>query len=384
MKKHKRLLCPLIALTMSLTLLAGCGSRTEDESERSAVSLSGESGTSADTSSARPGNSTFSHSEGIDENGFWDGIRALDYVEMFDYQALRIPSDVHSIPDAVIQSEIDGILSSFPSQVLNRAVVSGDTVNIDYVGSIGGVEFEGGNTMGMGTYVTAGSPDYIDDFLDQIIGHMPGTTVNVEVTFPNDYGQPDLEGKDAVFVTQINYIAGEPELTDEFVMENLSVFTGWTTVDEMMTGLKTDMQRNAIQEYIQEFFSNEVVVSTVPERLTDYQERAMMSYYQAMSEAYGMELEEIIAMDGFSDVDEFIAGNSENNYSNASYTLIAQAVAESAGLSVSREDLANYFEENLGSPDYSEFEEEYGLPYLKQVVLFQKVMEFIIDNAVLA
>ena len=85
-------------------------------------------------------------------------------------------------------------------------VEDGDTVNIDYVGSIDGVEFDGGSTNGQGTDLTIGSGLYIDDFEEQLIGSHPGDTVDVNVTFPEDYSSQDLQGKDALFVVTINGI----------------------------------------------------------------------------------------------------------------------------------------------------------------------------------
>ena len=85
------------------------------------------------------------------------------------------------------------------AQVTDRAVEQGDMVNIDYVGSVDGVEFDGGSTGGAGTSVMAGATNYIDDFLTQIIGHMPGETIDVNVTFPEVYHSADLAGKEAVF-----------------------------------------------------------------------------------------------------------------------------------------------------------------------------------------
>ncbi|MCD7956178.1 MAG: FKBP-type peptidyl-prolyl cis-trans isomerase [Lachnospiraceae bacterium] len=85
-------------------------------------------------------------------------------------------------------------------------VADGDTVNIDYVGSIDGVEFSGGSTDGNGTDLVIGSGSYIDDFEEQLIGYHPGDTVEVTVTFPEDYGVDDLNGQEAVFEVTINGI----------------------------------------------------------------------------------------------------------------------------------------------------------------------------------
>lgn len=92
------------------------------------------------------------------------------------------------------------------SKDTSLTIKDGDTVNIDYVGSVDGVEFEGGNTNGAGTDLTIGSNTYIDDFEEQLIGHHPGDLVDVTVTFPEDYGQENLNGKEALFKVTINGI----------------------------------------------------------------------------------------------------------------------------------------------------------------------------------
>ena len=88
--------------------------------------------------------------------------------------------------------------SSTLSTDTSLTVEDGDTVNIDYVGSIDGVEFDGGSTNGQGTDLTIGSGLYIDDFEEQLIGSHPGDTVEVNVTFPDDYSSEDLQGQDAL------------------------------------------------------------------------------------------------------------------------------------------------------------------------------------------
>lgn len=85
-------------------------------------------------------------------------------------------------------------------------VKDGDKVNIDYVGYIDGKAFDGGNTQGQGTDLTIGSGSYIDDFEDQLIGAHPGDKVEVKVTFPENYGNDELNGKDATFDVTVNGI----------------------------------------------------------------------------------------------------------------------------------------------------------------------------------
>lgn len=85
-------------------------------------------------------------------------------------------------------------------------VENGNTINIDYVGSIDGVEFAGGNTNGAGADLVIGSGTYIDDFEEQLIGAHPGDEVEVNVTFPENYGNEELKGKDALFKVVVNGI----------------------------------------------------------------------------------------------------------------------------------------------------------------------------------
>lgn len=102
--------------------------------------------------------------------------------------------------------ESDASGSSTLSTDTSLTVEDGDTVNIDYVGSVDGVEFDGGSTNGQGTDLTIGSELYIDDFEEQLIGSHPGDTVEVNVTFPDDYSSEDLQGQDALFEVTINGI----------------------------------------------------------------------------------------------------------------------------------------------------------------------------------
>jgi len=326
----------------------------------------------------------FFPSDGIDENGFWKDVKALDLVELFDYKSLSIPNDVQQISDDALQTAIDDFLAEHPPQIKDRAVVDGDSVNIDYVGSVDGVEFEGGNTEGKGAPVTIGVTSYIDDFLEQLIGHTPGETFNVEVTFPEDYGQDHLNGKDAVFVTTINYIAGESpdELTDEYVETHISGDEhghGWKTVVEMKDGLREELIKTAMKEYIRDYLTNEVTVNSIPDKISEYMENSMLNYYQTYADQYEMPLDEFLSSNSIAtNKAELIANSKEENRQQAVYYLVCQAVAEDAGLSVDEADMEKYLS------GYSSYINQYGLPYLKQYVLCEKVIDYIAENTILA
>ena len=90
-----------------------------------------------------------------------------------------------------------------------REVADGDTVNIDYTGYKDGEPFDGGSTNGAGADLTIGSNTYIDGFESGLIGKKVGETVDLNLTFPEDYGVEDLAGADVVFNVTINGIYDE-------------------------------------------------------------------------------------------------------------------------------------------------------------------------------
>src|SRR6056297_914975 len=226
MKFSKKILGLSLILALVFTLAVGCSNDDASEDPQ-------DNGNNEETIL----DENFTYSTGIDENGHWEGLTALDYVTLPDYIGIEVPQEVYNVTEEALQSQIDSIMTNYTERVeiTDREVIDGDTVNIDYVGKIDGEEFESGNTQGNGTDVTIGKTSYIDDFLEQLIGHTPGETFDIEVTFPEDYGQDHLNGKDAVFTTTINYIVEEEaaELNDQFVIDNLGADFGFTSVSDM-------------------------------------------------------------------------------------------------------------------------------------------------------
>ncbi|MDR1823793.1 MAG: FKBP-type peptidyl-prolyl cis-trans isomerase [Bifidobacteriaceae bacterium] len=395
---QSKLAAALGAAALLATGLAACGGGTSaspkvewpSASTTPSATESAEAETTesaATTDDATTETAAFDYSEGLDDNGFVIGVTAKDYVELPNYEAFPVPASVANITDEAVQSEVDSILSGYgeATQVTDRAVVDGDTVNIDYVGSVDGVEFDGGTTNGAGTDVTIGTTTYIDDFLEQLIGHMPGDTFDINVTFPDDYGVDELNGKDAVFVTTVNYISETilPDITDAWVAENLSESYGWNTIAEMQDGIRASLRETAIQNYIYEYLTTEVQISEVPQAMLDKETNAMLAYYQSAADYYQVTLEEYLSTyEGLASLDELYEASASSIQTTVVYALVVQAIAEDAGWTVTEEDLAAFFLANAGSEDYSTYEAEYGLGYLKQLVLAQNVIDYIYEHCV--
>ena len=109
------------------------------------------------------------------------------------------------VTDADVDARIERERNNLAELVVKEgAAAEGDTVVIDFVGSIDGVEFDGGK--GENHSLELGSGQFIPGFEDQLVGAKAGDEVEVKVTFPEDYQATDLAGKAAVFVTKVNEV----------------------------------------------------------------------------------------------------------------------------------------------------------------------------------
>ena len=340
----------LLALTLVGAQLFSCG-KTEDTS------------------------SEFNYSEGLDENGYFKGIKASELVTLPEYKGLEYDASILIASEEEVQTQLDGVLANYSSyeRIKDRAVEDGDTVNIDYVGSVDGVEFDGGSTGGQGTDVTIGVTQYIDDFLEQLIGHKPGETFDVNVTFPDPYpNNTDLSGKDAVFKTTINYIQGDfiqAELTAEIASSY-----GFDSTEAMIQNIEewvVDMQKFDFFLGILE----QATATDIPQAVIDYVVKYDLSQFSYYAQIYGMTVDDfIVQVVGYESKQAYIDENMETYKANAIQYLAAQAIAELEGLKATDKDLED---EGYTSAQI----EQYGKPYIKQYILFQQIIpDFIINS----
>lgn len=308
-------------------------------------------------------------SEGLDENGGFAGIKASDLVTLPEYKGVAAPETLRTADPEEVERQIYYFLENSGAtkiHVTDRAVQDGDTLNIDYVGSVDGVEFQGGNTQGQGAEVTIGVTNYIDDFLQQLIGHRPGENFDIEVTFPEDYGRDDLNGKDAIFNITINYIVEEnPDaaLTDEIAAQY-----GFADAAALTAEVEEFVLSNARSEFVSGIY-DAAVVNEMPESVSKLIEKYITFNIERN---YGVDLETYASYYGTT-AEEYLAHGVE---SVGKDFLAALAIAETEGLTVTEEDI-----ENAGLESAVEV---FGLPYVKRYLLLQdKVPNLIIDNAVI-
>ncbi len=377
--KSTKLIALMLASALVCAQLASCSeadkdgvdttSNSEDTTEADVTGATDGSGDDTAEDENLPG-----YSKGLDANGFLKGIKATDYVSLPPYKGIDIDKSLVEVDEADVQAEIDQILARYETYVeitdADATIKDGDTVNIDYVGYVDEVQFDGGNTGKLGTDVTIGVTKYIDDFLEQLIGHHPGESFDIYVTFPEDYGNEELNGKDARFAITINHIHGdiiEAELSDEIARDY-----GFNSVDELIEDIREFLLGNE-----RFYFYLEVIegaeCSEVPQAVIDYIKNIDMLSIEETAMSYGYTAEDyILLMGGYETIEDYYAEVQEQYEEEAKNYLAAQAIAEIEGIIVTSEEVAE---------DYSAYIETYGEPYLKQFILFQhRIPAFIAEN----
>ena len=346
----KILLCVLCAVAAVLCVAAACFMLLKKQGSTTASSAASGASVSTYGKVSDFDYASFDYSEGLDDNGHWTGIRALDYV--------TLPDDVSALPlskadieptETEIQTQIDTLLNQYATtqNITDRAAQSGDTVNIDYSGAVDGVAFTGGTATGYD--LTLGSHTFIDGFEDQIIGHNIGDTFDVTVTFPDGYGDSTdaegntitLSGKEAVFSVTLNSISESvtPELTDEWVDSNFGTSDDLHTVDQLRSYFNDALYATNYENAIVDYLMANSTFKELPSEITSYYIRMFLNYYNQYATAYGMDLNAFAQTQGYTDADAMLAASDAYFEHLAKQDLILQAVAETKSLAPTQEEL---------------------------------------------
>ena len=359
-------------------LMTGCGSAETDTPETT------EAVQEESTAESETGTETAAEEYGPE--AYLSGINVADYVTLGEYKGVEVSVEAPEVTDEYLDSYIDYVLQSnmVTTEITDRPVEEGDVVNIDYEGKIDGVAFDGGTAQGYD--LTIGSGAFIDGFEDGLIGVESGETVDVEVTFPEDYHGTEVAGKDAVFTVTVNSISVEslPELTDEFV-QGLDV--GVNTVEEfreyaydlLMEQEQATHDSNAEIAVLETVMAN-AQLKEPPEDMTDrYYNRLMdnMTYYASM---YGYDLETFLSMQNMTE------DSIRESSADAGREIITmQAIAEAEGLEVTDEELDAEIESNassLGYDDVEEYRSSLDVEGYREYMMSEKVLDFLLENAV--
>ena len=358
--------------------MAGCG--------KSASSGASSESTRLDLGSAADYDyQNFTYSDGLDENGYWTGVKALDIVTLpEDYAAIPLKkADIEPTEDEV-QSQIDSLLdqNATTAEVTGRAAANGDTVTIDYSGTVDGVAFTGGTYSGYS--LKLGSGTFIDGFEDQIVGHNVGDTFDVKVTFPEGYSDSTdaegntlvLSGKEAVFSVTLNGISEEvqPELTDAWVDETLGISNDLHSVEALRAFYQQQLYQTNLQTAVMDYLLQNSTFGDIPKSVLDYQVTQCLNYYYTMGGHYGYELDAFVQMMGYDNADAMLAALADNIESYAKEALVYQAVAEAMELAPTQEQI----------DAYSAYTDTYGANYCTMVAMMDTVTEALTTGAKVA
>lgn len=306
------------------------------------------------------------------------------YVKLGQYKGLEVNSSRPIVSEEDIEEELQALIDAYTSyepydeHVTDRATFPGDFVNIDYVGRIDGEIFEGGSNEGDSIVLTENN-GFIDWFDDDLYGVMPGITVVTTGNFSENYYE-ELAGKEVVFEITVNYIAGHytiPELTDEFVKEK----TGKETFEEYKEFLRDLLQQESDAEYeitklqaMWQIVLDNAEVINLPESQVMYYYTSSRSYYEAYASQYGYTYEEFLELVGLTD--NYIY---EVMQDRVKEEITFYSIVKIEGIEVTDEDYANGIIQYAADQGMSEsaLVEEYGEEYIRECVLWDKLMVYL-------
>jgi trigger factor len=325
------------------------------------------------------------YSAGLTDEGFVKGAD-LSSVTDLGLVGMEIPFSEVEFSDETVESQINSDLQQhgFYSDDATATVKDGSAINLDYSGSIDGVQFDGGTAENQ--VLTIGSGQFIDNFEEQLIGSHPGDNVTVTVTFPDPYeNNPDLAGKEAVFECKVNSIWTLPELDDEYVKTNHSDIAD--NVADFKAYVKEQGYNSNLDSYISNYVTENASASKIPssyrnhlKQLLKYSDEQSFEQYKTYMTYYG---NSDAASMSFSDYtqksnSEYEKDLKERAIKQASMDLTYESIFKSAGLTIDDEDYKMILEYYGGEEQALS---TYGQSYVKQTAIKYAVIKYIRENA---
>lgn len=314
------------------------------------------------------------------------------FVTLAEYKGVEYTPQVTEVTDDDVQAELDGLVAdnTTEKQIKDRVATMGDAVNIDYTGYVDNEAFEGGDTQGKGTELTLGSHSYIDTFEEQIAGHTPGDAFDVNVTFPDDYGNTDLAGKAAKFETTLNYIVEkvEPKLDDALVASA----TDYKTVDEFKKASREHLEEEAKESdlsadkntIIRKVIDGSTVSEYPEQQVTERVQKMVDSVTQA-AESNGMDLASYLQNFGY-DEESFKSQVQESVETYIRERMIILTIAGKEGIKATESEVEAKKQELLdqtGISDIETLKSTYGYEDddFEYEIIYNKIVDLVYENA---
>ncbi|MBS6645735.1 MAG: trigger factor [Clostridiaceae bacterium] len=362
------------------------GTKTETTAEGTTEAGSSEAG-ATEAGSAEAGTTA----EGSTEAAELEKIEGLtlgadeDKVVLGEYKGIEVAAiPVEDVTDEELDQRVQYVLSSntITDVPADHVAKNGDTVNIDYVGKKDGVAFDGGTAQGQDLKLGSGS--FITGFEEGLVGAKAGDKKNLHLTFPENYGQADLAGKDVVFEVTVNsFTSIVPEFNDEFVAAHSETSKNVDEYEEeLREQIAKEKEASALLQKKQAVFTevlnnSEVFVSD--KTLDEEYNRQLLSQTN-QAQAYGLTIENLASMYGM-DMPTFQSQLRQMSAQMVRQDLVIDAVAKAEGITLTdaeKEEIA----QEIGLGSVANMQSMYGDVATESFLLTEKVAAFLADNAV--
>ena len=309
-----------------------------------------------------------------------------EVVTLGEYKGLELEKTVRPVTDEQVDVEIETDLSVTTEDAGDGPVESGDIAVIDYEGKKDGVAFDGGTAEDYPLEI--GSGTFIPGFEDGVIGMMKGETKDIDLTFPENYGNEDLAGQDVVFTVTLKSVERIPELSDEWVKEN----TDAETIDEYKAQVReklekeaesdadTDLRAAAFQKIVENSTFNEI-----PEKDIEPGEKYQREYVESMAGYFGMELEDMLAAQGYT-MEQFDEECRAYGEDQAKTMYVLEAIREAENIEITDDDAAEIMQPYIDMYQVETVDdliEMFDEDDIYRTVVSEMVINFVIDNAVI-
>jgi len=387
----RKILVLCLAIAICCLVLAGCetGGTIADREETTGATDSSETSSTdytGDTTDAAESDPRFSYDDVTKDNIF-------EFVTLGQYKGIVYDAaPEETVTEAKIDERIKSDLSEWSDyvEITDRAVQMGDTAIIDFEGFLDGVPFTGGAAEGADLVI--GSGTFIPGFEEQIVGHIIGDEFDINVTFPADYGNsPELAGQHVVFKIKLHAIYAEiaPELTEEFVQDNLGVGSIAEYRSMVREQLEVELVENAenyVRNQIWSAIFDNATIHKYPQVEIDFRMNMAFSEIEYMAMMYGVEVSVIVQQYTGLSVDDFVDLQlMPNTTSDVGFDLVLRAIAVTEGIYISDaefdEAVAGFIEE-YGYEDEEQFFTSVGKHSVYLVLLSPLVEEIVMSSAI--
>ena len=326
---------------------------------------------------------------GMDQNVIYTATVAVKpEVTLGEYKGVTVEKAETTVSAKEVNEKLAAELEKNARVVeVEREIKKDDIATIDFTGSVDGVEFEGGK--GEDYPLTIGSGTFIPGFEDQLIGHKAGETVDVKVTFPENYGAKDLAGKEALFVTTIKAVKEKqvPAADDEFASE----VSEFDTLEEYKKDLKktlkeekekaatTTNERNVIAKVV------ENASVEIPAPMLEAQLDNMLYDYQTRLAQQGIPMDQYLQITGQT-VEQIKEQMKESAEKNLKTSLVIEAIMEKENITVAEERVDEEFKKiaeqyKMEYDDLKKTVSEEQKESMKREIAFQETIDMLVAEA---